>query len=78
MDSGSVRASRTVPVTSRFVNNILPYYDQYALSHRMWAPDSSAIALPLDDDGDDQLFVIPVDGSGMTPLGDAELGFWSP
>ena len=60
------------------MNNILPYYDQYALSHRLWARDSSAIVLPLDADGDDQLFVIPADGSEMTPLGGADLGFWSP
>ena len=66
--SGSVRASHATAVTSRFVNNILPYYDQYALSHRLWARDSSAIALPLDADGEDQLFVIPADGSEMTPL----------
>ena len=60
------------------MNHILPYYDQYALSHRLWAPDSSAIALPLDADGDDRLFVIPADGSEMTPLESAELGFWRP
>ena len=76
--SGGIRAQRSAEVTSRFVNNILPYYDQYALSHRMWAPDSSAVALPLDADGDDQLFVIPADGSEMSPLAGAELGFWRP
>ncbi|HET9347329.1 MAG TPA: hypothetical protein VFO05_16675 [Candidatus Limnocylindrales bacterium] len=78
VDSGRIGATRSVAVTSRFVNNILPYYDQYALSHRMWAPDSSSIALPLDADGDDRLFVIPADGSAVTPLEGAELGFWSP
>jgi dipeptidyl aminopeptidase/acylaminoacyl peptidase len=76
--SGSIRAQRATEVTGRFVNNILPYYDQYALSHRLWAPDSSALALPLDADGDDQLFVIPADGSEVTPLAGAELGFWQP
>jgi TolB protein len=76
--SGSVRAQRATEVTSAFVNNILPYYDQYALSHRMWAPDSSAVALPLDDDGTDRLFVIPADGSSPHPLEGAQAGFWSP
>ena len=57
--SGSVRASRAAEVTSRYVNNILPYYDQYALSHRLWAPDSSAIALPLVVDDVDRLYVDP-------------------
>jgi TolB protein len=76
--SGSVSSQRAAQVTSAFVNNILPYYDQYALSHRMWAPDSSAIALPLDDDGTDRLFVIPADGSAAHPLEGAQMGFWSP
>jgi WD40 repeat protein len=76
--SGAIESSREVDLTTRYVNNILPYYDQYALSHRTWSPDSSAIALPLDAEGDDRLFVIPADGSEMTQLGDAELGFWSP
>jgi TolB protein len=77
VDSGTVVSNRTVKVTSRYVNNILPYYDQYALSHRHWAPDSSAVVMPLDANGKDRLFVIPADGSDMTQLGDAELGFWS-
>jgi TolB protein len=78
VDSATIRTTRQVAVTSRFVNNILPYYDQYALSHRLWSPDNTSIALPLDAEGDDQLFVIPADGSDMTPLEGAELGFWRP
>ena len=76
--AGSIRAQRAAQVTSRFVNFVLPYYDQYALSHRIWAPDSSAIALPLVADGKDEVFVIPTDGSAGRPLEDAELGFWRP
>ena len=76
--SGSVRAKRAAQVTGTFVNNILPYYDQYALSHRIWAPDSSAIALPLVVNGKDRLFVIPTDASEGKPLEGAQLGFWSP
>jgi TolB protein len=76
--SGSVRTQRAAQVTSTFVNNILPYYDQYALSHRIWAPDSSAIALPLVADGKDRLSVIPADGTKATSLDGAQLGFWSP
>jgi WD40 repeat protein len=76
--SGSVRAHRAFAVTSEFVNQILPYFDQYALSHRVWAPDSSAIALPGFGDGGDQLYAIPPDGSEPTPIKGAVIGFWSP
>jgi TolB protein len=60
------------------VNGILPYFDQYALSHRIWAPDSSAIALPGFGNGGDQLYAIPADGSEPTALDGAVFGFWSP
>jgi TolB protein len=76
--SGSVKAHRAFAVTNKFVNGILPYFDQYALSHRIWAPDSSAIALPGFGDGGDQLYSIPADGSEPTPLKGAVFGFWSP
>jgi len=76
--TGTIRGSRAVEITSLYVNNILPYFDQYNLSHRTWSPDSSAVALPIVVNGKDQLSVIPADGSGMTPLPNAELGFWRP
>jgi WD40 repeat protein len=76
--SGSVRAHRAVAITSQFVNQILPYFDQYARSHRVWAPDSSAVALPGFGDGNDQLFIIPADGSEPVAVKGAVSGFWSP
>ena len=76
--SGTTRAHRAVAPSSKFVNGILPYFDQYALSHRIWAPDSSAIALPGFGNGGDQLYAIPVDGSEPTALDGAVFGFWSP
>jgi TolB protein len=76
--TGKARAHRAVAPSSKFVNGILPYFDQYALSHRIWAPDSSAIALPGFGNGGDQLFSIPADGSEPTALDGAVFGFWSP
>jgi hypothetical protein len=76
--TGSVLSHQAFAVTSLFVNQVLPYFDQYALSHRVWAPDSSAIALPGFGDGHDQLFVIPADGSKPRPVDRAVAGFWSP
>ena len=36
-----------------FVNDVLAYFDQYALSHRLWAPDSSSFLLPAGRPGRD-------------------------
>ena len=76
---GAVRSDRVVRPTRHFVNQFLPYFDQYALSHRVWAPDSSALLLPLVDvTGRDQLFILPADGSDGPPTLDGKSGFWSP
>ena len=33
---GAIRSDRVVRLTSHFINQFLPYFDQYALSHRVW------------------------------------------
>jgi TolB protein len=76
---GVVRSDRVVRPTGRFVNEFLPYFDQYALSHRIWAPDSSAILLPLvDDAGRDRLVSLEADGRPSPRVYDGTVGFWSP
>jgi TolB protein len=76
---GAIRSDRIVRLTSHFVNEFLPYFDQYALSHRVWAPDSSSILLPLvDDAGRDQLVSLEPDGAPSTSVFDGTAGFWSP
>lgn len=77
--TGEIRSERHVRVTDTFVFQVLPYFDQYALSHRVWAADGSAIALPLAsrDDGD-QLAILSVDGSDPILVDSAVMGFWSP
>jgi hypothetical protein len=77
--TATVGAQRDVRVSDTFVNQILPFFDQYALSHRFWSPDSASLALPLvAAGGGDQLVVIPADGSEPHPIPDRVIGFWSP
>jgi TolB protein len=77
--SGTARVTTTVRVTSLFVNELLPYFDQYALSHRLWAPDGSSLLLPLvGDDDKDQLALVPADGTPSRILGPGSVGAWSP
>ena len=57
---------------------MLTYFDQYAVSHRLWAPDSSSILLPVNDaDGTTRLAVMSRTG-GPPRMIDGALGFWSP
>jgi hypothetical protein len=61
-----------------FINGVLAYFDQYALSHHLWAPDGSSILLPeVDDSGSTHLDVRFPDGGPAIEL-PGEIGFWSP
>ena len=78
-ETGSIRSERDVRVSETFAFQVLPYFDQYALSHRFWAPDSSAIVLPLTDEDDlDHVVVIPADGDDPHAVATGWVGFWSP
>jgi TolB protein len=77
--TGQVRGDRVIRLGDDFVSTILPYFDQYALSHRLWAPDGSAIALPLvDANGKTRVVVLGTDGAAATTVADATSAFWSP
>ena len=76
--TGEPRADREINVTDLFAFQVLPFFDQYALSHRLWAPDSSALVLPVSDDGVDRLVLLPADGREPERLTDGAMAFWSP
>ena len=68
--SGDSTAQPVVQPGQVFVDQLLPYFDQYALSHDLWAPDSSSILLPtVDAAGAPKVALMPRDGS--QPVGDA-------
>jgi hypothetical protein len=76
---GAIRSGRLVRVSDLFVNQVVPFFDQYALSHRFWSPDGASLVLPIVGAGDiTQLHVIPADGSESRVVATAEMGFWSP
>ena len=77
--TGAIRSQRVVRPASRFVNELLPYFDQYALSHRLWAPDGSSLLLPVvDDAGATHVVAFRPDGGEPELTIDGEIGFWSP
>ncbi len=71
--------SLTFRPTERFFTQFLPFFDQYALSHRLWSPQSDALALPMmADDGRAQVMVVSVADGRQRVLGDGDMPFWSP
>lgn len=76
--TGGIRSQPTVMPGPRFVQAFLAYFDQYALSHHIWAPDSSSILLPeVGPDGTTRVTARFPDGEAPITL-DGEIGFWSP
>jgi TolB protein len=75
--SGRIRSDPEIAPASRYTNQVLTYFDQYALSHRMWSPDSSTLLVPqVGEDGATRTDVFYPDGGDPRPL-DAQIGFWT-
>jgi hypothetical protein len=84
LDSGDHRLVSTFEPVDMFVNQFLPFFDQYALSHRIWSPDSTSIVLPMvlqAEDGEERprICVVPMlpRGGRPRPLVDGMMAFWS-
>ena len=60
-----------------FVNQFLPFFDQYALSHRIWSPASDALVIPMVKDNQVQIYVVPIDGGPAKPIAEGMMATWS-
>jgi TolB protein len=79
VESGAIRSHWSFAVSEVFLEQLLPYFDQYALSHRLWSPDGTSIAIPvIAEDGTDQVMVVRADGAGARKVADGVAAFWSP
>ncbi len=77
VDAGTVRPLGVFTPSPLFVAQYLPFFDQYARSHRLWSPASDALVLPaLDDDGVPTLVYFGVDGE-VRPLVPGDLPAWN-
>ena len=74
---GETRPLVTVMPPVSFFREFLQFFDQYAQSHQLWAPDSSAVALAGAIDGESGIWVIPVDGSDPRLVSEGTWVAWS-
>jgi TolB protein len=79
METGEHRLLLTFQPLNIFVNQFLPFFDQYALSHRIWSPDSNAIVLPVLEKEQAKVLVIPTQSYKQKPIhiADGLMAFWS-
>jgi TolB protein len=76
--SGDIVSETAVLPGGLFVDQLLTYFDQYALSHRLWAPDSSSLLMPVvEEDGKTRVAVMFANGDPPASI-DGIIGFWSP
>jgi TolB protein len=78
VESGESRLLTTFKPGALFLDQFLPFFDQYAHSHRLWSPDSRALLLPIRDEQDqDMIIVVPADGNDPWPISPGVAAFWS-
>ncbi|HEX5825657.1 MAG TPA: hypothetical protein VFY18_14460 [Candidatus Limnocylindrales bacterium] len=76
--TGEIRSQPIVHPGQQFIDQVLTYFDQYALSHRLWAPDSSSLLFPVADaNGATRIAVMHPNGDPPVLI-DGAAGFWSP
>ena len=76
--SGDVQSQSVIEPGRLFIDQFMTYFDQYALSHQLWAPDSSSLLLPVTGpDGTTTISVVPRNGDKPLAIPGA-IGFWSP
>ncbi|MDW8317755.1 MAG: hypothetical protein RMN53_07935, partial [Anaerolineae bacterium] len=80
--SGQVRTLTTFQPTAVFITQFIPFFDQYALSHRLWSPAGDALVLPMvDDQGQEGIYVVSASGDAAGErrrVADGSMAFWSP
>jgi TolB protein len=74
--AGASRRLTAVQPSPLFTAQFLPFFDQYALSHRVWSPDGAALALPVVVGGRVQVAVIDLNGE-VTLVAEGDMPFWS-
>jgi len=75
--TGRNRYLTTFTPSPLFINQFLPFFDQYALSHHLWSPASEALALPIMDGNTPRIIIVPIDGGPLQPLAEGIMAFWS-
>ncbi len=79
VDSGTIRSQRPVAISDTFAQQVVPFFDQYALSHRLWSADGRSVVIPIvADDGTDRLEVVCADGTDARAVAGGVAAFWAP
>lgn len=77
-DGERVEALVRLRPTPTFLQQYLPFADQYVESPRLWSPDGEAFVVSAEIDGRGQAVVVDAETGATAVLGPAQIAFWSP
>ncbi len=77
VETGSGLLLAELSPTYLFLAQFLPFFDQYALSHRLWSPDSHALLMPIVEGLEEKIVVIDVGNGRQREIGAGSIAFWS-
>ena len=77
VDAGTGLELSEVTLPTIFLSQFLVFFDQYALSHNLWSPDSAQIVLPIVANGENQIVVISTKSGRTHQVGSGHMAFWS-
>ncbi|MCA9979440.1 MAG: hypothetical protein KDD89_01350, partial [Anaerolineales bacterium] len=78
VDQGQHRLLTLFQPNALFVNQFMPYFDQYALSHPLWSPDSQALVLPVIAHNQELIVIMPINGLPPLPIAEGIMATWRP
>lgn len=76
--TGDTVAFPALRLGDEFLQQILPFFEQYALSMQLWAPDSSAFAYPVQTEAGAAIFVQSLEGREPQFVSSGTWVSWSP
>lgn len=78
LETRQPRQLLTFQPSDDFVNELMPFFDNYAQSHQLWSPDSRYIVVPIvSEDGENQIMVVDSEDGAAHMVADGLIGFWS-
>ena len=77
VETGTGLELADVSLPTVYLSQFLIYFDQYALSHNLWSPDSKQIVLPIVAGNENQIVVVSAKSGRMQQVGNGRIAFWS-
>jgi TolB protein len=77
IEDATTRTLAVLTPSQPFLYQFLAFFDQYSKSHAIWSPQSDALVVPVEINGQPEIWVIQADGSGVRRVAYGTMATWS-